>query len=90
MNPVVSSLIDALTRLGMAALERLPEVRAALAPYIHARAKLTIRLDLELDGPSGPLPDPVLEVVQGAVVTVDGLALDGPPHLSVKATGGSV
>ena len=88
MNPVASHIVEAITRVGLAALEKLPEVRAALAPYLHARARLTIRLDMELDGDSGPLPDPVLEVVQSAHVTVDGLSLDGPPALSVKATGG--
>ena len=84
MNPAVASLVEALSRIGLAALEKLPEVRAALAPYLHATARLTVRLDLVLDGPVGPLPDPVVEVRQAVKVGLDGLQLDGPPELSIR------
>ena len=83
MNP--SDILRALAQLGMAALEKIPEVRTALAPYLHARVVLTVRVDLELDGPAGPLPDPVVEVRQSAVVTLDGVHLDGVPTFRVAA-----
>lgn len=89
MAPILSPILDALSKLVAATLERVPEVRAALAPYLHARVKLTMRVDVELDGPGGPLPDPVVELVQSGVVSVDGLELDGPPRVAVRLTGGT-
>lgn len=87
MNPAVQSILEALARIGAAALEKVPEVRAALAPYLHARARLTVRVDVETDGPGGPLPDPVVEVQQAATISVDGLRLDGAPTFNVRLNG---
>lgn len=90
MSPILSPLLDALSKLVAATMERVPEVRAALAPYLHARVKLTLRVDMELDGAGGPLPDPVVELVQGAMVSAEGLALDGPPRVHVAMRGADV
>lgn len=84
MTAIMSPLLEALAKLAAATMERVPEIRSALAPYLHARVRLTMRVELVTDGPEGPLPDPVVELTQSAVVSVDGLKLDGPP--SVRAS----
>lgn len=81
----MNSPVELLVQFARAALERLPEAMRALAPYLHARVQLVVRVELELDGEGGPLPDPVVEVRQGATVSAAGLELDGPPSLSVRA-----
>lgn len=83
MNPFASGLI----RLGLQTTE-MPsiarELVRALAPHLKATAKLTVRVELDTDGPDGPLPDPVVELVQAVVITADGLELEGAPTVRAQ------
>ena len=83
MNPLIQALVDVCAR----ALARLPEVKSALAPYLHAKARLFLRIEIVTDGPEGPLPDPVINVEQDATVDVNGLRLDGLPKVEFNANG---
>jgi hypothetical protein len=83
MNPFSAGLV----RLGLQTTE-LPsvarEIVRALAPHLKATARLTVRLELDTDGPSGPLPDPVVELVQAVTITAHGLELEGAPTVRAQ------
>ena len=90
MNQLAESIVKLALHVAESAPETARSLVAALAPHLHAKARVTLRVDIVTDGAGGPLPDPVVTVSQAAYVSAEGLQLMGAPEITMRATGGTV